>query len=91
MLLSVADGVAGTLALPPHFLLLYSADDIDELLEDEKQQKRYPGMISFGSNGGLERLAIDISKRGPPFPVVLFDPIGGIKPTVKIAPDFATL
>ncbi len=45
-----------------------------------------PDFFVFAGNGGLESIAFDL-RNGPPFPVVMIDPIAGPESAEQIAPD----
>jgi len=45
----------------------------------------YPGLLFFGSNGGLERIAFDMRSSRPPWPIVMIDPVAGNDSAVPIA------
>jgi hypothetical protein len=51
--------------------------------------EQFPSFLFFGSNGGLELLAFDL-RSGPPWPIVMIDPIAGPESAEEIAPDLAT-
>lgn len=87
-LLRFSNGGGGELALPP---LLFFLSDVDEVLEmwgDEFYREEFPNFLFFGDNGGLEKIAFDLSK-GEPYPIVMIDPIGGPESAREIAPNMA--
>jgi len=88
-LLRYSNGGEGSLALPPLYFMLYSAEDSAEFNTDPRYSNLWPGQFTFGSNGGLERIAFDIGKPTP-WPVIMFDPIAGMESSVVIAKDMAT-
>ena len=76
------------MALPP---LVFVLDDVDFLVsnvEDSYMRELYPGLLFFGGNGGLERIAFDMRGGRPPWPIVMIDPVVGNESAVKIADDF---
>ena len=69
---------------------LYPVQYAIELLNDEHYRKEFPHYFFFGSDGGLEQVALDLSQPEP-FPVVIIDPIDGPESAIEIAPDMASL
>ena len=89
-LLRVGNGGEGPLALAPLYFQLYSVKDcIEHFHQDRQLLEEFPNFMFFGSNGGLELIAFDI-RSGPPWPVVMIDPIAGPESAEEIAPDVRT-
>ena len=89
-LLRHSNGGEGPLALAPLYLQLYSAKDCIELFHNDQQlREEFPSFLFFGSNGGIELIAFDL-RSGPPWPIVMIDPIAGPESTEQIAPDAMT-
>jgi hypothetical protein len=86
-LLRFSNGGEGPLALPP---LRFVLDDVDFILSNlvaPNMREAYPGMLFFGSNGGLESIAFDTRGAGPPWPIVMLDQVAGNESAVTIARD----
>jgi hypothetical protein len=89
-LLRMSNGGEGPVALPPLYFQLYSVKDCIELFHTNQQLlEQFPSFLFFGGNGGLELLAFDL-RSGPPWPIVMIDPIAGPESAKKIAPDVVT-
>ena len=87
-LLRFSNGGEGDLALPPRLFVLDSVAEIVDGFHNRFLTEEFPGLVFFGGNGGLERLALDLRSAVPPFPVVMIDPIAGLESAEQIAPDF---
>jgi len=85
-LLRYANGGAGELALAPCWFVLDPVELIVDSFHDPELVEQFAGFCFFGGNGGLERIALDC-RSGPPFPVVMIDPIAGPDSAEAIAPD----
>jgi hypothetical protein len=71
-------------ALPPMRFALDRVEDATEALSAEFETREFPGLVFFGGNGGLERIALDY--RGSESPcIVMVDPIAGLDSAEKIA------
>jgi hypothetical protein len=82
-----SNGGEGPLALPP---LVFILDDVDFIIGnvmDLRTRELYPGLVLFGSNGGLERIAFDVRGTEPPWPIVMMDPVAGNDSAIVIARD----
>jgi hypothetical protein len=89
-LLRYSNGGGGGLALPPLLFYPYESAYVVELLRDRPFDDLHDQFFIFGSNGGLELIALDL--RGKlPFPVVMIDPIAGEDSAVEIAPNMGQL
>jgi hypothetical protein len=89
-LLRFSNGGEGPLALAPLYLQLYSVKDCIELFHNDQQlREEFSNFVFFGSNGGLELIAFDL-RPGPPWPIVMIDPIAGLESAEQIAPDMMT-
>jgi len=85
-LLRFGNGGDGPLALQPLWFQLYSVKDcIDLCLSDQHVLEQFPTLMFFGSNGGLESIAFDLSA-GPPWRIVMVDRIAGVGSARQIAP-----
>jgi hypothetical protein len=87
-LLRFSNGGEGPLALVPLYFQLYSVKDCIELCHSKNIIEQFPDFIFFGSNGGLESIAFDL-RTGPPWPIVMIDPIAGPESAERIAPDMS--
>lgn len=88
-LLRFSDGGEGELALAPMWFVLDSVELILEGLEAPFEREEFPGFVFFGGNGGVERIALDVRGDGPPWPVVMIDPIAGPGSAERIAESMA--
>ena len=88
-LLRFCDGGFGELNAAPLLFGLDSADEAVEYNESEFRREQFPDFWFFGGNGGLERIAFDL-RAGPPWRIVMIDPIAGPESAEIIAPDMAT-
>jgi hypothetical protein len=87
-LLRFCNGGYGELDAPP---LLLSLDSIEESVhynEDESRKKFFRDFWFIGGNAGLEMIAFDL-RGGPPWPIVMIDPIAGPESAEKIAENMA--
>ena len=85
-LLRYSNGGEGELALPP---LLFRLDTVQQII-DGIARDEFPGFLSIGGNGSIERIALDCRQQ-PPFPVVAIDPVAGIDSVEVIATDAEAL
>jgi hypothetical protein len=86
-LLRFSNGGEGPVALPPLVFVLDDVDFIIDCLKAPSTAQLYPGLLFFGSNGGLERIGFDTRGAAPPWPVVMMDPVAGVESVVTIARD----
>jgi hypothetical protein len=82
-LLRLSNGGEGELALPPLWFQLYDIKFAIQLWEDQNYRREYPNLF-FGSNGGLESIALEMS-RSQPWPVVMVDCIAAMESARTIA------
>lgn len=87
-LLGYSNGGEGNLALPPLYFVLNTVDEIIRSLYGDFETSEFPGLIFFGGNGGLERIAFDTRDASPPWPIVMVDPIAGLSSVEPIASCF---
>ena len=87
-LLRFSNGGEGPLALEPLWFQLYPVKDCIEFCVDTESGKRFPEFLFFGSNGGLESIAFNL-REGPPWPIVMVDPIAGAESATIIAHNIA--
>ena len=80
----VSNGGSGELALPPAWFNLTPADEVADLNADVEGSipERY---VFFGTNGGVEMLAIDLSS--PKRAIVAIDPVARPDSAVVIAEE----
>jgi hypothetical protein len=99
-LLRTTNGGEGDLALAPLWVQLYSVEECIEILHDPSMKDCLhipqssdgptpPYFFVFAGNGGLETIAFDL-RIGPPWPIVMIDPIAGSDSAEQIAPDIAS-
>lgn len=87
-LLAFCDGGFGELNAPP---LLFDLDSIADSViynESDFRVKEFPTFWFFGDNGGMEQIAFDL-RSGPPWQIVMIDPIAGPDSAEVIAKDMA--
>jgi hypothetical protein len=87
-LLRYCDGGFGDLDAPP---LLFGLDSIAEALDfnaSEFRKTTFPDFWFFGGNRGLEMIAFDL-REGPPWRIVMIDPIAGPGSAEVIAESMA--
>jgi hypothetical protein len=89
-LLRFSNGGEGPIGLPPLCFCLDSVDEILGSLSDDFLATQFPGYLFLGSNGGLERIALDLRSEGGPWPIVMIDPIAGPNSAEVIAPDLGS-
>jgi hypothetical protein len=77
-------GEAADIALPPLLFVLDSVEEATKSIGGEFINDNFPGLVFFGGNGGLERIALDYRSGCPPS-VVMVDPIAGIESAQQIA------
>jgi hypothetical protein len=63
---------------------LDQVEDATAALAGDFETKEFPGLVFFGGNGGLERIALDYRASADPS-VVMVDPIAGLESAEKIA------
>jgi hypothetical protein len=80
-LLRFSNGGEGELALPAMWLQLYAASTVIEMGNEDFYQSEFPDHLFFASNGGVEMIAFDRSKKL----IVMIDPISGPESAVEIA------
>jgi hypothetical protein len=71
-LLRLSNGGEGELALRPLWFQLFDVAFSIQLWQDQHHRNEYPNLFFFGSNGGLEFIAFDMS-RTQPWPIVMLD------------------
>jgi hypothetical protein len=81
-------GEAEDITLPPLLFVLDAVEEATDALDREFETEEFPSLVFFGSNGGLERIALDYRAGAPPS-VVMVDPIAGIESAEKIANDIS--
>lgn len=84
--LRYSNGGEGKLALEPLWFQLFEVDFAIQLWNDHRYRREYPNFFFFGSNGGLECIAFDMS-HSPPWPIVAVDCVSGIQSAVRISED----
>jgi hypothetical protein len=77
-------GECNDLALPPMRFALDRVEDATASLSGDFEAKEFPGLVFFGGNRGLERIALDYRTSGYPS-IVMVDPIAGLESAEKIA------
>lgn len=82
--LRYSNGGEGELALEPLWFQLFDVAFTIQLWQDENYRREYPNLFFFGSNGGLESIAIDISY-SKPWPIVMIDCIAGLESAIHIS------
>jgi len=88
-LLEFSNGGEGPLALVPLYFQLYTVKECILRFHDNGHfLENFPDFMFFGGNGGLEVIGFDL-RHGPPWPVVMIDPIAGPESAQQIAPDMA--
>lgn len=88
-LLRFSNGREGPLALPPQWFQLHSTKDCIELCHmNQHVLQEFPTYMFFGSNGGIESFAFDLSAEQP-WPVVMIDQIVGPNSATEIAPNMS--
>ena len=82
-LLRATNGGEGELNLQPLWFSLFDVDFAIHLWNEPDYRQEYPGHFFFGSNGGLESIALKMI--GEPWPVVSIDTVAGLKSSLIIA------
>src|SRR5215470_16204689 len=85
-LLRFSNGGEGPLTLPPLYFQLYGVQECIDLCLNQEIRDRFPTLVFFGSNGGLESIAFDL-RTGPPWRIVMVDEIAGAESAEEIAPN----
>jgi len=86
-LLSHSNGGEGPLAVQPCYFQLDSAEDSAGFIKAKPYGDQLDGFHVFGSNGGGEFIAFDLTGASP-WPVVYIDMVAGRESARTIAPDF---
>ena len=90
-LLRFGNGGEGPLALPPRYFQLYSVRDCIQLFYSSSSVlEQFENFIFLGSNGGMETIAFDL-RTGPPWCIVMIDPVAGPSSAENIAPGMQAL
>ena len=82
--LRYSNGGEGELSLEPLWFQLFDVAFAIQLWRDENYRREYPDLFFFGSNGGLESIAFDMSNPKP-WPVVTVDCIAGLDSAHRIS------
>ncbi|OYY48732.1 MAG: hypothetical protein B7X95_09615 [Methylophilaceae bacterium 17-44-8] len=82
--LRYSNGGEGELALEPLWFQLFDVAFAIQLWQDDKYRREYPDLFFFGSNGGLESIAFDMSCPKP-WPIVMVDSIAGLDSARRIS------
>jgi hypothetical protein len=85
--LRLTNGGEGEFALAPLWFQLFDVACAIEMWNSPHHRKYYPRHFFFGSNGGLESIAMDMTGVAP-WPVVMLDLVAGLESSVTIAPSF---
>ena len=83
-LLNVCNGGEGELALAPLWFQLFDTKFALELWRNRDYRANFPDLFFFGSNGGLESIALNMRAEGD-WPVVMIDCIAGMESAQQIA------
>jgi hypothetical protein len=86
-LLRAFDGGEGDLRVPPHWFVLDTTAQIQASFRDHSLAETFPGLLFFGGNGGLERIALDTRGTTAPWPVVTVDPVAGMDSLMTVSPN----
>jgi hypothetical protein len=89
-LLGFCDGGHGELNAPPLYLEINSISEAIGYNQSEFRRNVFNEFWFFGGNGGLELVAFDL-RQGPPWRIVMIDPIAGPSSAEIIAEDMADL
>ncbi len=86
-LLRLSNGGEGELSVQPLWFQLFDAEWAIKLSQDPHYQAEYPEHYFFGSNGGLESIAMHRVPEGA-WPIVAIDTIAGIESSMAVASSF---
>ena len=86
-LLKATNGGEGELSLQPLWFNLFDVDFAIQLWDDSNYRLNYPDHFFFGSNGGLESIAMNMTEPSP-WPIVAIDPVAGLESSTTIATSF---
>jgi hypothetical protein len=82
--LRFSNGGEGELALDPLWFQLFEVAFALQLWQDQNYRNEYPDLYFFGSNGGGESIAFDMSQPEP-WPIVMIDCIAGLESARRIS------
>jgi hypothetical protein len=82
--LQYSNGGEGELALEPLWFQLFDVAFAIQSWRDDNYRREYPDLFFFGSNGGLESIAFDMSC-SKPWPIVMVDCIAGLDSARRIS------
>jgi hypothetical protein len=82
--LRYSNGGEGELSLEPLWFQLFDVAFAIQLWQDENYRREYSDLFFFGSNGGLESIAFDMSSPKP-WPIVTVDCIAGLDSAHRIS------
>lgn len=85
-LLRSSNGGEGELAIEPWWFQLYDIEDVISCWRLPELREYFPTFFFFGSNGGLESYAFDMSASAP-WPVVAIDQIAGAESAMLVSTD----
>jgi hypothetical protein len=82
--LRFSNGGEGELELDPCWFQLFEVAIAIQLWQDQSYRDPYPDLFFFGSNGGMESIAFDMSQPEP-WPIVMIDDVAGIESARQIS------
>ena len=85
-LLRFSNGGEGELAFEPCWFQLFDVTFALQLWHDPAYRVNYPNLFFFGSNGGMEYIAFDMTQTRP-WHIVMVDCIAGIKSARRLSED----
>jgi len=88
-LLRFSNGGEGELALEPLWFQLFDVEFALQLWHDPAFRVNYPNLFFFGSNGGLESIAFDITQLQP-WHILMVDCIAGMKSARRISENIGS-